>query len=34
MPQAGYAMLWGIENYRARAWDDYITRLPELQAER
>ncbi len=34
MPLAGYAMLWGIENYRARAWDDYITRLPELQAER
>ncbi|MEE9276253.1 MAG: hypothetical protein V3V62_13190 [bacterium] len=34
IPLADYARLWGIENYRARAWGDYITRMPELQAER
>ncbi len=34
MPLADYARLWGLENYRARFWDDYITRMGELQAER
>ena len=34
MPLAEYALLWGIENYRARNADDYITRFPTLQAER
>lgn len=34
IPLTDYARLWGIENYRARAWADYITRMPELQAER
>lgn len=34
MPLADYASLWGIENYRARNWDDYISRMAELQAER
>ncbi|MDA1001400.1 MAG: hypothetical protein O2807_12910 [bacterium] len=34
MPLGEYGQLWGIENYRARAWDDYITQMPGLQAER
>ncbi len=34
LPLAECAQMWGIENYRARAWDDYVTRMPDLQAER
>ena len=34
MPLADYIRLWGIENYLARFWDDYITRMGELQGER
>jgi len=34
MPLHEYAQLWGIENYRARIENDYITRFPALQAER
>ncbi len=34
MPLADYARLYGIENFRARARDDYITRIPEFLAER
>ncbi len=34
MPLREYALLWGIENYRARIQDDYITRFPTFQAER
>ncbi len=34
MPLADYARLWGIENYRARARDDYLALMPTLQAER
>ncbi len=34
MPLADYARLWGLENYRARLWNDYISRMGELQGER
>ena len=34
LPLREVAQLWGIENYRARNQDDYITRFPTLQAER
>ena len=34
MPLADYARLWGAENYRARLWNDYISRMGEFQAER
>lgn len=34
MPLADYARLWGIENYRARTRDDYLSRMPALGAER
>jgi len=34
MPLSEYGQLWGIENYRARNDDDYISRMPSLQSER
>lgn len=34
MPLEDYARLWGIENYRARDWDDYISRMAGFQEER
>ena len=34
MPLLEYVQLWSIGNYRARNDDDYISRMPSLQAER